>query len=47
MRRLTVPRLVNADELVIRHLTPFPSKVAAATFYQTFVAPMVPYLEVN
>ncbi len=43
--RQTVPRIVSADELVIRHLTPFPSKAAASAFYMTFVKPILPHLE--
>lgn len=45
-RRQTVPRLINADELIIRHLTPFPNKAAAVTFWEIFVKPVVPHLEV-
>ena len=43
--RQTVPRIISADELVIRHLTPFPSKAAASAFYMTFVKPVIPHLE--
>ena len=45
-RRQTIPRILSADELVIRHVTPFPSKAAASAFYTTFVKPVVPHLEV-
>ena len=45
--RMTIPRMVSSDELVIRHLTPFPSKAAAVAFYKTFVLDVVPHIEVR
>ena len=46
-QRMTIPRMVDSDELVIRHLTPFPSKAAAVAFYNTFVVDVVPHIEVR